>query len=145
VDPRDFLAQARTLARSATPAGHRTAICRAYYAAYHVAFELLLDLGFRRITRGHTGHEAVRQHLTNSGLDPVVHAGAMLRRLQDARVRADYWLRDPYPEDAMTAAFWVEQADAVIRTLDRVAAEPAARARMTAAIQTWQRGAGGRR
>jgi hypothetical protein len=33
----------------------------------------------------------------------------------------------------------------MIAALDRVAAEPAARARMTAAIQAWQRGAGGRR
>ena len=54
-------------------------------------------------------------------------------------VRADYRLRAPYPEDPATAAVWLEEAEELIRTLDAVAADPAARARMTAAIQAWAR------
>ena len=72
MDPRDFLDQARLLAATNTAAGRRSAISRAYYATYHVALELLQALGFRRIERGHAGHEAVRLRLIHSRLDPVI-------------------------------------------------------------------------
>jgi uncharacterized protein (UPF0332 family) len=137
VDPRDFLHLARAVAATGTAAGHRTATSRAYYAAYHVAFDFLLALGFR-VPRGHFGHDAVQRRLVNASLDPVIHAGTLLRRLQNVRVRADYWLRDKYPEDPATAAFWLERAAEIVRALDAAAADPAARARMTAAIQAWE-------
>src|SRR5262249_460451 len=47
MDFRDYLTLARTLAGGATEAEWRTASSRAYYAAFHVARELLADLGFR--------------------------------------------------------------------------------------------------
>jgi uncharacterized protein (UPF0332 family) len=144
VDAREFLAAARDLARSDQPAYRRTAISRAYYAVYHVAFDLLVTLGFR-VGREHRGHETVRAYLAQSRITSVIQTGAQLRDLHNLRVKADYWLRDPHPERGAVVAVWVERAARMIAALDRVAAEPAARARMTAAIQTWQRGAGGRR
>ena len=47
VNFRDYLSLARTLAGGMTEAEWRSASSRAYYAAFHVARLLLLDLGFR--------------------------------------------------------------------------------------------------
>ena len=138
MDPRNFLHQARTLAATNTAAGRRSATSRAYYATYHVALELLQALGFRRIERGHAGHQAVRVRLAHSRLDPVIHVSALLRQFHDIRVKADYWLRDPHPEHPATATHWLDQAETMVRTLDAVAADPRARARMTAAIAAWE-------
>ena len=88
-----------------------------------------------RVPRGHGGHEAVQARLQNGGVDAVIHAGALLRRLQNARVKADYMLRDPDPERAVRVAAWLSRAERIVQILDGVAADPAARARMTAAIQ----------
>lgn len=122
----------------------RSAISRAYYAVYHVASESLFTLGFR-IPREHRGHAEVRAYLAQSRVDPIVQVGALLDGLQALRVKADYWLRDPQPEDPGVIATWLGRAAWMIRILDAVAADPAARARMTAAIRTWQQRRGGPR
>jgi uncharacterized protein (UPF0332 family) len=43
---RDFLSLATRLATGATEADWRTAVSRAYYAAFHVARRLFADLNF---------------------------------------------------------------------------------------------------
>jgi hypothetical protein len=43
---RDFLALAARLARDTTEADWRTAVSRAYYTAFHVTRQLLVDLNF---------------------------------------------------------------------------------------------------
>ena len=136
MDPRDFLTAARVLAATDGPAFRRTAISRAYYAVYHVAFDLLRVLGFA-IPREHRGHEDVRAHLAQSRIDRVVQVGAQLDALQALRVKADYRLRDPQPEDSAVAAIWLVRAERMIAVLDAVAADDAARARMTSAIRAW--------
>lgn len=139
MDPRDFIVQADLLARTDTAVGHRSAVSRAYYGAYNVATELLDALRFR-IPRGHAGHEAVQDRLHYAGVDSVIHAGAVLRRLQDVRARTDYRMRDPYPEDAAVVAYWLGEAAGVMRILDAAAADPPTRARMTRAIASWEQG-----
>ena len=138
MDPRDFLRLAHQLAGGNSPAHRRTAIGRAYCAAYNVAFDLLLSLGFR-IERGHGAHEAVRDYVGNSGVDRIIHVSTQLRRLQSVRVKADYWMRDPQPEQAEVVARWLNEAGEMIRVLDAAAADPATRERMTRAIQAWER------
>lgn len=139
MDAHDFLDVARELAQGTTAAHRRSAISRAYYAVYHVAFELLHALGFR-LPRDHRGHELVWQYLFSSGVDPTIHAGAQLRRLQSLRVTADYQLRDPHPEAAAVVAHWIARAEQLIRVLDAASADSATCARMTVAIQAWERG-----
>ena len=138
MDPRDFLRLAEELLSGNTPAHHRTVVTRAYYAAYNVAGEVLLALGFD-VERGHAGHEAVRERLRHSGVDRIIHVGAQLRRLQDDRVKADYWLRDPHPEQRTTAERWLVSATHMISDLDADMAEPSTRERMIDAIRTWER------
>ena len=139
MDPRDFLLAAHELSAIERPAYRRTVISRACYAVYHVAFDLLHSLGFR-LEREHRSHELVRLYLAQSGIDSVIHVGTQLRSLQNLRVRADYWLRDPHPERASVVGIWLQRSNRTITALDAAAADPAARARMTAAIQAWERG-----
>ena len=126
MDAREFLHLAQRFSDSSDAAGRRTAISRAYYS-----------LGFR-IARGHAAHEAVQVHLRNSGVQSVISIGAGLRRLQHLRTQADYWLRDPHPENPRTVSLGIREAARMIGTLDAAAADPATRERMTRAIQAWE-------
>ncbi len=47
MNPREFLQFAVEIGRSKQPARTRSAISRAYYAAFHVVAEFLEDLGLR--------------------------------------------------------------------------------------------------
>ena len=142
MNPRDFLRTAQRLAGSTAPADRRTAISRAYYAVYNVAYDLLLSLGFN-VGHEHTAHEAVWRRLRESRATGVVSAGSRLRRLHQLRVRADYWMRDPHPERPATATLAVTVAESMIRDLDTAAADPATRERMIRAIQAWEQRAAG--
>ena len=65
MDPRDFHSQAVALLRGGRPVDCRSAISRAYYAAFHVAAQLLRTNGFS-ILENHTAHEQVTRHLLGS-------------------------------------------------------------------------------
>jgi uncharacterized protein (UPF0332 family) len=134
MDPRDFLGLARELATAESPAHHRTAITRAYYAVYNVACDLFLALGFD-VERGHAGHEVIREWLRHSGVDRLIHVSAQLRRLHNIRIKADYWMQDPHPERRTTAERWLAYAERMVSDLDAALAEPATRERMTRALR----------
>ena len=65
MDPRAFLALAESLAKGPGPAEHRTAINRAYYAAYNYAIVVLESIGLT-IPRTAQGHGEVRELLENA-------------------------------------------------------------------------------
>jgi uncharacterized protein (UPF0332 family) len=139
MDGREFLSLAHALAAGSTAAHRRSALSRAYYAVYHTASELLLGLGIA-LPRDHRGHEWVRQCLQHSNDASLIEAGAILHRLQNIRVKADYDLRDPHPERPGTVAFYLSRAQQGIGLLERVAAaDPARRDKIKAAIQTGPR------
>jgi hypothetical protein len=64
----DFLPLAMRLAVGATEADWRTAIRRAYYAAFHVARQLLIDLRFA-VPHADRAHAYLWLRLSNCG-DP---------------------------------------------------------------------------
>jgi uncharacterized protein (UPF0332 family) len=139
MDGREFLSLADELAAGGTAAHRRSALSRAYYAAYHTAYALLSALGIA-LSRDHRDHERVPRCLQYSDDASLNQAGAILRRLQTLRVKADYHLRDPYPENSDTVDFYLSQARRCIGLLDATPADPAARAALAAAIR---RGLGG--
>src|SRR5260370_30403184 len=61
---RDFLILADSLLISGSEAARRSAVSRAYYAAFHVARELLSDLGFT-VPRGDQAHGYLWLRLSN--------------------------------------------------------------------------------
>lgn len=142
MDPRDFLRHAEATAEHPDAASQRTALSRAYYATYNVAADLLRALRLR-LPPGHAGHEVVRDYLLHSGHSSMQRAAAALANLQSLRVKADYVLRDPHPERPPVVREALARAGRTIADLDAIVADPAARARMSAAIRAWRRGAGG--
>ena len=117
MDPRDFQQLASILSKGKRPAEVRTAISRAYYAAFNVGVELLQNMGFT-ILKSSAAHGEVLNHLGNSGDDDIKEASVKLGDLSSMRIKADYRLEYTWIETPKTAKAWVKQAKNVIDTLD---------------------------
>src|SRR5262245_34579282 len=118
MDARDFHALAMRLAAGNTPAEHRTAVGRSYYAIFNVAADLLREFGFR-IGRGAAAHGEAQKCLYNSGDAEIAHVASELGVLHAVRNRADYQLDKgdvEFPTNATQAA---DLAGELIASLDR--------------------------
>ena len=132
---RDFLLLAARLAADANEAAWRTAVSRAYYAAFHVARRWFTDLNFN-VPRADRAHQYLVFRLGNSGESAVEQARRDLDTLRRLRNRADY---DEVP--ALTqaqAVAAVQLAEGIIQKLDSARQEPA-RARMRDVIIVYER------
>lgn len=94
MDPREFLTLAQRLSLETTEAAWRSAISRAYYAAFHVARQLLEDLGFA-VPYADRAHAYLWLRLSNCSNPLVQNAGGRLNDLRRDRNRADYDLVRP--------------------------------------------------
>jgi uncharacterized protein (UPF0332 family) len=130
---RDFLTLARALARGATEAERRTAVSRAYYAAFHVAGDLLADLRFN-VPQADRAHEFVYRRLNNSGLATVEAAAKRLHELRRRRNEADYDVRRTFAVGIEAKS--VADADTILRVLD--ALTPAERTQITDAMKVYE-------
>ena len=132
---RDFLALAARLAANATEADWRTAVSRAYYAAFHVARQLLADLNFT-VPRADRAHQYLVFRLSNCGESAVEQAGRDLETLRRLRNRADY---DDVPAVTQAQAVAaVRLAEGIIQVLDAARLEPT-RTRMRDAMIVYER------
>jgi uncharacterized protein (UPF0332 family) len=132
---RDFLTLADRLVTGATEAEWRSAVSRAYYAAFHVARELLTGLGFT-VPRQDRAHRHLIYRLTNCGDPGVSQAGRDLDALRGDRNDADYDFNRPV--SAAQAPVQVRLAERVIQTLEAAAQEPT-RTRITDAMKVYER------
>jgi len=119
MDGREFLAVAGKLAASphADEATYRTAVSRAYYGAFHVAREFLVELGFAPIGNANV-HAFVRHYLHGSGHPEGCLAATQLSRLQTARNSADYDLTDTAIGARAFAMVCVEQSHRIVAALE---------------------------
>lgn len=101
---RDYLALADDLVERPDEAAQRSAISRAYYAAYHAAAAFVRNAGL--LTRGHT-HHRVWNVLANDPDPARAEVGWLGDLLRLARISADY--HTPFPGDVLG------QARAVVR------------------------------
>jgi uncharacterized protein (UPF0332 family) len=85
----DFLHLAQVLASGATEAEWRSAVSRAYYAGFHVARDLLWDMGFK-VPRADAAHKYLAFRLQNCGHGPLEQVGRDLDALRTDRNHADY-------------------------------------------------------
>jgi uncharacterized protein (UPF0332 family) len=131
----DFLIVAQNLARDSTEAAWRSAISRAYYAAFHVARELMTDLGFT-VPQGDSTHGYAWIRLQNCGDAQAKKAGSNLNVLRGLRNKADYDLRPPLRQSS--AAAQVNIAEQVIQALVGAALEPT-RTQITDAMMLFER------
>jgi uncharacterized protein (UPF0332 family) len=132
---REFLLLAKQLAGAGTEAEWRSAISRAYYAAFHVARELLEDLRFA-VPRADRAHIYLSRRLANSGHPQTQQAGTDLNALRGDRNHADYDLRRPVT--APLAVLHVRLVEQIVRFLDATRQEPA-RSQVTDAIKIYER------
>lgn len=135
MDPREFLTLAQQLSRAATESAWRSAIRRAYYAAFHVARQLLEDLRFR-VPRADRAHAYLWLRLANCGEAAVQQAGSDLNDLRRHRNAADYDLAHSVRSAA--AQIHHRRATQVIRILELAALEPT-RTPITDAMNIYER------
>src|SRR5438132_1043588 len=89
MNSRDFLTLAQRLVSEAAEVSWRSAVSRAYYAAFHVARELLEDMGFA-VPRADRAHAYLWRRLSNCGDVKAQAAGHQLNDLRGDRNEADY-------------------------------------------------------
>jgi uncharacterized protein (UPF0332 family) len=136
MNPRDLLDVADELATGPNEAAWRSAISRAYYAAFHVARQLLEQCGFSP-PRADQADAYLWLRLHNSGHADVTDAGGELNDLRQTRNWADYDLDQVL--DQGTALKYVQAAIDLVHFLDTVAAAPAVLTRITEAMKTYER------
>lgn len=119
MDPKDFLDLAKRLLKNETvECAHRTAVSRAYYAAYLVV-EKILSKTFT-IPDNVDGHKEVVKLLGRSKNAEVRYLEGSLWDLRKKRNRADYHLDDqriilPAANVALTIAL----AETIINTIEK--------------------------
>src|SRR5688572_4081243 len=109
MNPRDFHDVAVDLMGKGGAACCRTAIGRAYYAAFQTAVLILRGCGFR-ISKGPQAHGEVINRLLNSKNAAVERVGSQLGDLKNKRNDADYELEDKKVENINTVNFCVADA-----------------------------------
>jgi uncharacterized protein (UPF0332 family) len=136
MDETGFLELADELSTGSRQADWRTAISRAYYAAFHKARSLLRQSGFR-VPNAEQAHAYLWLRLSNSGHPDVSNAGARLNRLRSMRNWADYDFDQPL--DAAAAILHVGIATDIVQLFHQLANEAAIRARVVDAIKIYER------
>jgi uncharacterized protein (UPF0332 family) len=132
---RNFLVVATQLAAGGTEAEWRSAISRAYYAAFHVGRELLENLGFT-VPHADRAHIYVSRRLANCGHARIQHCGSSLNALRGVRNQADYDLHRPVT--AHIGALHVQVAQQIVQSLQDALKEPL-RSQVTIAMSTYER------
>lgn len=132
---RAFLASAAALQNGPAEADWRSAVSRAYYAAFHEARMLFHSLGFR-VPRAEQAHAYLWLRLSNCGDPQVRQAGTQLNHLRGQRNVADYDLALTVTQ--RDASVHVQSALRIVRILDAASAEPT-RTRITDAMKVYER------
>jgi uncharacterized protein (UPF0332 family) len=126
MDARQYLAFAKALAARVQNSDYlvgngepdcRSIVSRAYYAAFHVAIDLLLSIGLK-VTDSGECHIAVQHALNNSQDADLVTAAVQLGTLYTERKAADYRLSDPRTENINQASAMATLAGSCSRMLD---------------------------
>jgi hypothetical protein len=109
----------RLLQNDRTPAGYRSAISRAYYAAFHSAREFIQGMLAVPLTEGPAAHGQVRNHLVSTGAEEIDQVSLDLANLHSERIAADYRLMKRHVEKEQLAADLVNLAGDIIATMNR--------------------------
>lgn len=100
------------------PAEFRSAISRAYYAAYHVGLEFLNKMGFS-ISKNSEAHDAVCWHFNNSGDEDLKKIATKIGELRAKRNQADYQLNRTDVESKENAKLYVMSAGRIIESIEK--------------------------
>jgi uncharacterized protein (UPF0332 family) len=134
-----YLLAQRLLTSEPNPAGFRTSISRAYYAAFLEGVAFLLRMGIHA-RRDASGHEDVIRVLNNSGDSDLAMASTILADLRDHRNAADYRLNDPNPSTLSYADLRSREAGDVMTALTTCRTDGARFSAARVAARTYARG-----
>ena len=135
MDSTNFLIQAFSLVKVKEPEYIRSAISRAYYAAFHIGRKQLLQMGYK-IYKNSVGHQQISSHLNNSGIIEIERISQQLNDARADRNKADYDLDDTSIEDSNTGALKVKRAERIVQTLnDKI--NKTTRPGIVASINSW--------
>ncbi len=136
IKSKDFLQVADRLIAATTEADWRSAISRAYYAAFHVAIDVLTACGFS-VPNGDRAHAYLWLRLSNAGVQAVREAGKDLSALRTSRNFADYELRRSISQTI--ASLRVQNAKDIIHSLESALASPVIKKQITDAMKIYER------
>jgi uncharacterized protein (UPF0332 family) len=118
MNPRRFLEVATRLVEQKGSGEFRSAISRAYYAVYNVAVAFLEAMEFRKASTDY--HVTLQQMLLNSADPEFEKIGSDLNDLHRKRIRADYFMSDPDPEQESNALVAIQKAEQMIQSFDQL-------------------------
>lgn len=121
---RAFIDSAKGLAESGTPTDTRSAISRAYYAAFHAARDFFWQCEIRFSEHSPEAHTKIPQCLDNSKAQVAIDLGGLLRSLREERNGADYRMTDLRFEDQDIAALRIAIAEQILAGIDSMLREP---------------------
>jgi uncharacterized protein (UPF0332 family) len=133
---RDFFALAGQLHRMQDEAAWRSAVSRAYYAAFHAAREFFVSMRFV-VARSDKAHAYLWLRLQNCKDLPLERAGSELNDLRNERNKADYDFQLPLVQQR--AGQLILTAERIILALEAAAADPARLAAVQAEVIRYER------
>ncbi|MFO0841778.1 MAG: HEPN domain-containing protein [Gemmataceae bacterium] len=136
MNPLEFLDLASEWSVGTREGEWRSSISRAYYAVFHVARNLLAQVGFQ-VPSASVSHQYLFQRLNNCGEPIVQKAATLLNNLRRERNFADYDLDAPVDEQRAIDA--VNDATDVNSTLTDLAANPGLLPQVTQAMRDYER------
>jgi uncharacterized protein (UPF0332 family) len=92
MEGKEFIVVAQKLVQMRSEAAIRSAISRAYYAAFITGRELLLELGFS-LSIDASAHEQLYFRLHNAGIPAIKDIADWLKDLRKRRLQADYEMK----------------------------------------------------
>lgn len=93
----------------------RSAVSRAYYAAYNVAQEMIASMGLPK--RKGDSHAILQRRLIASGDEQLRQIGVQLSEFSALRNKSDYDMSDRFNPSVADTAAAVALADELIRTI----------------------------
>jgi uncharacterized protein (UPF0332 family) len=137
MNPREFLQLAFKLKGGPSPAEYRSAISRAYYAAYNVGVEKLNEMNCP-IDETRDGHTQVQFFLNCAGSRELSKASSQLNELRTKRNKADYQLKLLNAETSQNSEAAVIQADRIIKVIDTLLSSGPSREQITDKIKAYR-------
>ena len=124
MEAKEFAALASRLSQASGsgPAAFRTAISRAYYAAFNVAVDVLDQIG-SPATTGPGAHREVACCLMASKDDILKTAGTYMDQLHTRRIQSDYRMNNTGVETRSAAVLACDTAHDIIGELEKLLAD----------------------
>lgn len=121
---REFLDSARRLVVSTQAADTRSAVSRAYYAAFRAVRDLFHGFGIHFTDDSPEAHTKMTHILGNTNVPQAIALGGILRSLRLDRNNADYSMTDQTLESAVNANLRIKIAESILASVDSMLIDP---------------------